>query len=60
MIIWVERKVPVVMYIISNERIVGDISLESFFSTVVGKGLRSQYESDDSHHTASPPLQSLS
>ena len=43
----VEGKVPVVLgrYII--ERIVGDIALEIFFSTVVGTGLRSQYESDD-------------
>ena len=29
------------------ERIVGDIALEIFFSTVVGTGSRSQYESDD-------------
>ena len=29
------------------ERIVGDISLKIFFSTVVGTGSRSQYESDD-------------
>ena len=29
------------------ERIVGDIALEIFFSTVVGIGSRSQYESDD-------------
>ena len=29
------------------ERIVGDIALEIFFSTVVGTGLRSQYQSDD-------------
>ena len=29
------------------ERIVGVIALETFFSTMVGKGSRSQYESDD-------------
>ena len=29
------------------ERIVGDIALKIFFSTAVGTGLRSQYESDD-------------
>ena len=29
------------------ERIVGYIALEISFSTVVGKGSRSQYESDD-------------
>ena len=29
------------------ERIVGDIALDIFFSTVVGTGSRSQYESDD-------------
>ena len=29
------------------ERIVGDIALEIVFSTVVGTGSRSQYESDD-------------
>ena len=29
------------------ERIVGDIALEIFFSTVIGTGSRSQYESVD-------------
>ena len=29
------------------ERIVGDIALEIFFSTVIGTGSISQYESDD-------------
>ena len=43
----VEAKVPVVMERFTIERIVGDISLESFFSTMVGAGSRSQYESDD-------------
>ena len=43
----VEGKVPVVMERFTIERIVGDIALEIFFSTVVGTGSRSQYESDD-------------
>ena len=43
----VEGKVPVVMERLTIERIVGDIALEIFFSTVVGTGSRSQYESDD-------------
>ena len=42
----VEGKVPVVMDRFAIERIVGDIALEIFFSTV-GTGSRSQYESDD-------------
>ena len=42
----VEGKVPVVMERFTIERIVGDIALEIFFSTVVGTGSRSQYESD--------------
>ena len=44
----VEGNVPVVMERFTIERIVGDIALEIFFSTVVGTGSRSQYESDDS------------
>ena len=43
----VEGKIPVVMERFSIERIVGDIALEIFFSTVVGTGSKSQYESDD-------------
>ena len=43
----VEWKVPVVMERFTIERIVGDIALTIFFSTVVGTGSRSQYESDD-------------
>ena len=45
----VEWKVPVVMERFTIERIVGDIALEIFFSTMalVGTGSRSQYESDD-------------
>ena len=43
----VEGEVPSVMEIFTIERIVGDIALEIFFSTVVGTGSRSQYESDD-------------
>ena len=43
----VEGKVPVVMKRCAIERIVEDIALEIFFSTVVGTGSRSQYESDD-------------
>ena len=43
----VEGKVPVVMERFHIERTVRDIALESFFSTVVGKGSRSQYDSDD-------------
>ena len=42
-----EGKVPVVMERFTIERIVGDIALEIFFSTVVGTESRSQYESDD-------------
>ena len=42
-----EGNVPVVMQRITIERIVGDIALEFFFSTVIGTGSRSQYESDD-------------
>ena len=38
----VEGKVPVVMESLTIERIVGDITLEIFFSTVVGTGSRSQ------------------
>ena len=41
-----EGKVPEVMERFI-ERIVEDIALEIFFSTVVGTGSRSQYESDD-------------
>ena len=36
-----------VMESFTVKRIVGDIVLEIFFSTVVGTGSRSQYESDD-------------
>ena len=43
----VEGKVPVVMEGFTIKRIVGDIALEIFFSTVVGTESRSQYESDD-------------
>ena len=43
----VEGKVPVCMERFTIERIVGDIVLEIFFSTVVGTGSRSQYESDN-------------
>ena len=43
----VEGKVPVVMERFTIERIVGDIALEIFFSTVIGTGSRSQYETDD-------------
>ena len=42
-----EGKVPVVMERDAIERIVGDIAFEIVFSTVVGTGSRSQYESDD-------------
>ena len=42
-----EEKVPVVVGRFTIERIVGDIVLDIFFSTVVGTGSRSQYESDD-------------
>ena len=38
----VEWKVPMVMERFTIERIVGDIALEIFFSTVVGTGSRSQ------------------
>ena len=40
-------KVQMVMERYSIERIVEDIALDIFFSTVVGTGSRSQYESDD-------------
>ena len=43
----VEGKVPVVMERFTIERIVGNIALDIFFSTVVGTRSRSQYESDD-------------
>ena len=43
----VEGKVLEVMERFTIQRIVGDIALEIFFSTVVGTGSRSQYESDD-------------
>ena len=43
----VEVKAPVVIERFTVERIVRDISLEIFFSTVVGTGSRLQYESDD-------------
>ena len=43
----VEWKIPVVMERFTIEKIVGDIALEIFFSTVVGTGSKSQYESDD-------------
>ena len=43
----VEGKVPVVMDSFTIERIVGDIALEIFLSTMVGTGSRSQYESDE-------------
>ena len=42
-----EGKVPVFMEIFTIERIVGDIALEIFFSTIIGTGSRSHYESDD-------------
>ena len=43
----VEGKIPVVMERFTIKRIVGDISLEIFFSTVVRTGSRSLYESDE-------------
>ena len=43
----VEGKVPVFIERFMIERIVADIALEIFFSTVIGTGSRSQYESDD-------------
>ena len=43
----VEGKVPVVMERFTTKRIVGDIALEIFFSTVVGTGSRSRYELGD-------------
>ena len=43
-----EGRVPVVMERVTIERIVGDIALKIFFSTVVATGSRSQYESHDS------------
>ena len=42
-----DGKVPVVMERFTVERIVGDIAMEIFFSTVVGTESISQYESDD-------------
>ena len=42
-----EGKILVVMERFTIERIVGDIALETFFSTVIGTGSRSQYEFDD-------------
>ena len=42
-----EGKVPVIMERYTIERIVGDIALEIFFSTVIGTGSISRYESDD-------------
>ena len=42
-----EGKVPVVMKRFTIVRIVEDISLEIFFSTVLGTESRSQYESND-------------
>ena len=42
-----EGKVREIMERFTIERIVGNIALEIFFSTVVGTGSRSQYESDD-------------
>ena len=42
-----EGKVPVVMERFTIEQIVGDIMMEIFFSTVVGTGSRSQYESEE-------------
>ena len=39
----VEANVLVVMVRFTIERIVGDIALDIFFSTVVGTGSRSQY-----------------
>ena len=42
----VEEKVPVVIERFTIERRVGEIALEILFSTVVGTGSRSQYESD--------------
>ena len=41
-----EGKLPVVMERFTTETMVGDIALEIFFSTVIGTGSRSQYESD--------------
>ena len=43
----VKGKVTVVMERYTIEKTVGDISLDIFFSTVLGTGSRSQYESDD-------------
>ena len=43
----VEGKVLEAMERFTIGRIVEDISLEIFFSTVVGTGSRSQYKSDD-------------
>ena len=42
-----EGNLPVVMKRFTIERIVENIALEIFFSTVVGTGSRSQYVSDD-------------
>ena len=43
----VEGQVPVAIERFTIERIVGDIVLDIFLSTVVGTGSRSQYESYD-------------
>ena len=43
----VEGKVSVMMERFTIERIVGDIALDIFFSTVIGTRSRSLYESDD-------------
>ena len=43
----VEGMVPVVMERFTIEKIVGDIALAILFSTVIGTGSRSQYETDD-------------
>ena len=40
----VEGKIPVFMERYTTEKKFGDISLEIFFSRVVGAGSRSQYE----------------
>ena len=43
----IEEKVPAVVEKFTIERIVGDIALEIFFSTMVETGSRSQFELDD-------------
>ena len=43
----VEGKVPVVIERFTIERIVGDIALVIFVSTVIETGSRSEYEADD-------------